>query len=200
MPKNLLDGLSAAFPPDRLSPQALLELVARLTERVETLTATVERLEQAAQEAPRAAAATAESLSALLERVDGLQPLLALVERAGTTLPPVLDALEALSRRLREEGMEPEEVLAGGAAAALRLAARLQPGQLASLEALLSPASLDALARLGRSLAAGAENPPPPLGLVGLLRSATDPHVQRALGFLVVVARELGQALDEPRR
>jgi uncharacterized protein YjgD (DUF1641 family) len=62
----------------------------------------------------------------------------------------------------------------------------------------LAPATLRVVGELGRALTAAAAAPPPPLGVVGLLKALGHPDVQRALGFLVAVARQFGSRLPAP--
>ena len=51
------------------------------------------------------------------------------------------------------------------------------------------------LGRIGKALAAAQSQPIKPLGTVGLLRAMGDPDVQRSLGMLINVAKQLGKTL-----
>lgn len=52
-----------------------------------------------------------------------------------------------------------------------------------------------AVGQLGQALAASADQPAEPVGVMGLLSALRDPAVQRALGFLVSVGRTFGTTL-----
>ncbi len=63
----------------------------------------------------------------------------------------------------------------------------------------LDSGALSVLEQAARALTRAAERPAPAVGALGALRALGDPGVQRALGFLVEVARGLGQGLGAPR-
>lgn len=59
---------------------------------------------------------------------------------------------------------------------------------------MLDPKALAVISRLADALAESGEAKP--IGTWGLLRSMSDPDVQRALGFLVAIVRDLGRHLS----
>ncbi|MFW6048778.1 MAG: DUF1641 domain-containing protein [Candidatus Bipolaricaulota bacterium] len=75
-------------------------------------------------------------------------------------------------------------------------------GMVGRLGELLEPASNEnTIAGLDKLLNAVAEasdpdNPPDKVGLMGLMKAVNDPDVQKALGFVIKLAKTLGKKLD----
>jgi uncharacterized protein YjgD (DUF1641 family) len=133
--------------------------------------------------------------------------------RAAEQLPAVVatatDVLDSLAARAQDSGVDLDERLRVLVRVAERLTA---PEALETLEAafdqlhglrallrsgVLDPAPVAVVAKAGRALAEAGEGPVPSVGAFGALRAMGDPSVQRALGFLLSVARLFGGALAE---
>jgi hypothetical protein len=146
---------------------------------------------------------TLEAVGRLLERLDQLDRGLELTDRLPALVATVVDSADDFMRAAAAEGIDVERGLLNGAGAALRFGAMMGPEQLDSLEALLhsgvlAPRTVEVIAGVGRALTNGAAEPRRPIGPVGLVRALREPDVQRALGFLVQVARHFGRVLAEP--
>jgi hypothetical protein len=149
-------------------------------------------------------APAADPVLAALERIERR---LAEVERVTSSLAPLVDAapggvamltdtLDTVAAGLADRGVELDARLRSAIRA---LEVSTSPRAVHGLAALVESRLLDpsALAVLSRFAAALAEpGPTPPVGAWGLLRALRDPDVQRALGFLLGVTRELGRHLD----
>lgn len=147
---------------------------------------------------------TAQALDHILER---LEPLARLADAAAlltTQLPGgvamLVDSADEIAARLEARGVDLGKGLTHGSEAALRFGAIMDAEKVASLEALLRSGILDAqtvgvVGRLGDALAHTTAAPIEPVGPIGALRALRDPDVQRALGFLIGVAKHFGDAI-----
>ncbi len=136
-------------------------------------------------------------LSALLDRMDRVAPLVELMDRGPELMAMAVDSLDEAYMEIQEAGVDPETLVREGLRAAAKLNQLMtSPEYEALLESgLLDPGTLRAVAALGEALAEAQSQPPPRLGPWGLLRALGDAHVQRATGFLVNVARAFGARL-----
>jgi hypothetical protein len=140
-------------------------------------------------------------LSALLDRVDAAERLLAVADAAPGFVAMAVDTADELMREAQASGLDVEKGLAQGAGAAIRFGAMMGPEQVASVEALLRSGLLDptvvrVVGSVGGALAVAAAEPPTQVGPLGLLRGLRDPDVRRALGLLLHLAAALGRAMD----
>jgi len=145
----------------------------------------------------RRAAASAEALLALsepkvLETLTGLLPL----------LPPLRGTLTQLADRAGRIDLEPL-VMLGEAAVdpevtrALTELVKLAPNLAPALASLpIQPRTLAILRNLNQAVESAATQPAQ-VGLFGAMRSMSNPKVQRALGFLLTVAEQLGEHLEQ---
>lgn len=155
---------------------------------------------------PAADAAAAPALLAALER---LERRLATVERVAVTLAPVaelaatlpaavavlVDSFDGLAARLGDAGVDLDERM-GSVARALEVATapRAVAGLASLIESkMLEPTALAVISQLAAALAHPGEAPP--AGLWSAMRALREPEVQRALGFLLAVARQFGKNL-----
>jgi hypothetical protein len=163
-----------------------------------------ERLRQALGLAERLyAPRTIAVLSALLDRVDAVERLLAAADAAPGFVAMAVDIADDAMRDAQASGLDVERGLAQGAGAAIRLGSMMGAEQVASIEAvmrsgLLDPRTVRVVGGIGRALTAASIEEPPRVGLLGLLRALRDPDVQRALGLLLGVAAGIGQELSAP--
>jgi hypothetical protein len=156
--------------------------------------------------------ATAAAVHRLLDRLDALtqvldliQPLLAPAGQLPGLVAMAVDSADELARQARASGIDIEAGVSRGTAAALRFGAVMDADKVRALEALLQsgvldPAALASVGAMARALQATGSHPPAPVGLVGVLRAAADPDVQRALGFLVEFGKRFGQGLAQAAR
>lgn len=140
---------------------------------------------------------------AALERIEAR---LAEVERVTSSLAPLVDAapggvamftdtVDTLAAKLGERGVDLDARLHSVLRAVeVATAPRAVNGLAALVESkLLEPSALAIVSRLAAALADPGETKP--VGTFGLLRAMRDPDVQRALGFLLAVARGFGRQL-----
>lgn len=131
-----------------------------------------------------------------VERVtSALAPLAEVAAAAPGGVAMVTDAFDTLAARLGERGVDLDARLhAVARAVEISTAPRTVHAFAALVESkLLEPSALAVLSWLAAALAEPGEARP--LGAWGLMRALRDPDVQRAVGFVVAVARELGRHL-----
>ena len=164
-----------------------------------------ERFHLALQLAERLTAPrTVQVLSALLDRIDDLERLLAAADRLPGSVAMAVDIADDVMRETQAAGLDVERGLINGAGAAIRFGAIMGPEQVASLEAVfksgvLDPAAVEVIGGIGGALASASAEPTRPAGAVGVLRALRDPDVKRALGLLIRFATAFGQQLDQRR-
>jgi hypothetical protein len=153
--------------------------------------------------------ATAAALHRLLDHLDVLTralellaPLVAQAKELPGLVAMTMDSADELARQAHDSGIDIAAGVSRGASAALRFGAVMDAEKVRSLEALLrsgvlDPHALAAVGALARALQATAASQPSPVGPLGLLRAASDPDVQRALGFLVEFGRRFGKGLAQ---
>lgn len=139
-------------------------------------------------------------LDRMLGQMDRLEPVVDLAATFQSTTGMVFDMVDAQVSRLQEQGIDPETRIGQ----VLQMATRItDPDFHQHLETLLdaAPALISATRTgevFGRAIddVANAGNPEP-VNVWGLLRALRDPHVQRAAGFAVAVARRVGERLPQ---
>jgi uncharacterized protein YjgD (DUF1641 family) len=99
--------------------------------------------------------------------------------------------------RAATEGMEIERLFESSKNAVLKLAQLATAREVQALldSGMLDPVALSTLGMTARAVADASEEPAPRVGLLGAMRAAGRPSVQRALGFLIRVAENLGENL-----
>jgi hypothetical protein len=151
-------------------------------------------------------AANAATIVAALERIE---QRLAAVERVALTLAPtaaltatlpgavamLADTFDGVAARLGEAGVDLDERMRSVLRA---IEVATAPRAVAGLTSLveskaLEPTSLAVISQLAAALAHPGATPP--VGLWGAMRALGDADVQRALGFLLAVARQFGKNL-----
>lgn len=153
-------------------------------------------------------------LNRLLERVEQVAAAVGRLEKTAAEVPNLAgiaaDTFDDWAAGMVGQGIDLEKAARQGLHAALWLGQRVSEPELERLGILLrsdvlDPHALATIGKLGRAMATcheGACDVPSPgrLGPVGLLRALSDPDVQRALAFVVQVARCFGSQLaDGPR-
>lgn len=140
-----------------------------------------------------AALARIESRLAEVERVtSALAPLL---DAAPGGVAMVTDTVDTIAAQLADRGVDLDARLHSVVRALeVSTAPRAVNGLAALVESkLLEPSALAVVSRLAAALADPGDTKP--VGTWGMLRALRDPDVQRALGFLLAVAREFGRHL-----
>jgi uncharacterized protein YjgD (DUF1641 family) len=198
----------------------LASTLRRIEARLERLEQTLEPLAKATAAAPALTAtavdvidgwanqvgdldARMQSLSELLERLtrpEALAPLLTFVEMTEQAKPAVAtftDIVDEMMARAAADGMEIERLVESTKNALLRLAQLATAREVQALldSGMLDPAALSTLGLAARAVADASEQPAKRVGMFGALRAAGQPSVQRALGFLITVAENLGESL-----
>ena len=143
------------------------------------------------------------TISELLERMtrpEALAPLMMMVElseQAKPTIATLTDIVDETMARAAAEGMEVERLVESSKNAVLKLAQLATSREVQALldSGMLDPAALSTLGMTARAVADASEEPAPRVGMFGALRAAGKPPVQRALGFLLRVAENLGENL-----
>jgi uncharacterized protein YjgD (DUF1641 family) len=144
------------------------------------------------------------TLSELLERMtrpEALAPLMMVVELTENAKPAVAtvtDIVDETMARAAADGMEIERLFESSKNAVLKLAQLATAREVQALldSGMLDPAALSTLGMTARAVADASAEPAPRVGLFGALRAASQPSVQRALGFLIRVAENVGENLD----
>lgn len=148
------------------------------------------------------------TLSELLERLtrpEALTPLMAFVElteQAKPAFATFTDMVDETMARAAQEGMEIERLVESSKNAVLRLAQLATAREVQALldSGMLDPAALSTLGIAARAVADASDEPAPRVGMFGALRAARQPSVQRALGFVLRVAENLGKNLGTAPR
>ncbi len=148
------------------------ERVTQLEQRLEQL---VSRLERTVAQADRATA------------------------QAAPAIATMVDTFDSVVMRLQATGIDPEERIGSLLHAADQMT---KPATMSALDAvltsgLLDPNALAVVGRLGAALATVGGAPAAPVGMFGLLKALRDPDIQRALGLLLAVARQVGASLPQ---
>lgn len=149
------------------------------------------------------------ALAAVLASLERIEQRLGRLERAAEALQPVsgmaetlpgavavlADTFDGVAARLGEAGVDLDERMRSMVRALEVATAPRAVAGLASLveSKLLEPTALAAVSQLAAALAHPGEAPP--VGLWGAMRALGDADVQRALGFLLAVARQFGKNL-----
>ncbi|MEZ4361294.1 MAG: DUF1641 domain-containing protein [Kofleriaceae bacterium] len=164
--------MPAISPPSSEPTSAQLEPVLAALERIEQRLAAVERVAQS------------------------IAPTAQLTETVPGAVAMIVDTFDGVAAQLGERGVNLDERMRSVVRALEVATAPRSVDGLATLVAsrLLDPAALAVLDQLAAALADAA--PAPPVGAWGALRALRDPDVQRALGFMLGVARTLGQHLN----
>jgi hypothetical protein len=151
---------------------------------------------------------TAAALARLLDRAEELERLLTAVAEGVKfgrgMVATAVDVADEQAQKLTDEGIDPAQAVLGGLRAALWLGGRIKARELEALGVLLRS---DVLAPEAVAVVAGAADAlvesrgegeeAPRVGLFGLLRSLSDPDVQRSLGFLLRFAKNFGRILNK---
>ena len=151
------------------------DVLERIDRRLERLEALAARLESAAGQAPSAVAAATDTFDHWMEQLgergvdldERVKNLLVAFDHLSST--PVVSLLGELLSHAED------------------VRALLRSG-------VLEPHALNVVGELGRVLAESGREPPPRVGMLGALRALGEPDVQRALGFLICLARAFGKA------
>ncbi len=215
----------ALVPPGLASASDLDSTLQRIEARLERIEQTLEPLTKATAAAPALTStavdiiddwaqqvddldARVRSMSELLERLtrpEALAPLMAFVEMTEQAKPAVAtftDIFDEMMARAAADGMEVERLVESTKNALLRLAQLATAREVQALldSGMLDPATLSTLGLAARAVADASEQPAKRVGMFGALRAARQPSVQRALGFLITVAENLGENLGSAPR
>lgn len=144
---------------------------------------------------------------ALLERLsddktlDALEAALSFAEDLPGLASMAVDILDEQAGHLRDDGLDPAAALTNGARSALQFASLIGPREIHALKTLLASEALapEAVAVVSAGAQALVEcqgRERQRVGPLGLLKALRDPDVQRAVDFLVGVARRFGAALE----
>lgn len=144
---------------------------------------------------------TAAALGRLLDRTDQLDQLADLADTLPDVLATAVDAIDAEYARAAEQGVDPECTLRQVVHSLGRFGALVQSDAVENLldSDALDAETLDAVGHFGAALAAtqraADRGDVPRTGLFGLIGALRDPDVQRTLGFVTTLAKNVGQRL-----
>lgn len=133
-----------------------------------------------------------------VERVTtALAPLADLVATAPGGVGMLTDTVDQLAAKLQDEGIDLDERLRSAVRAVEVATAPRAVNGLATLveSRMLEPSALAVISQLAAALAE--PGPQKPVGMWGAMRALREPDVQRALGFLLAVARTFGKHLAD---
>jgi hypothetical protein len=130
-------------------------------------------------------------LEAALDRMD------AVVAAAPGLVATAADVFDSMATRFAAGGVDLDARARSIGGLAERITAPETADAIAAILAsgLLERGTLGVLGHLAAALSATSEATAPRVGAWGALRALGDPDVQRAVGFMLVVARHLGRAL-----
>ena len=123
------------------------------------------------------------------QMVASLEQVLAMADTAPGFVAMLGDMADEAYRNAAASGVDLEQLMSSGVGAAGKLSVLLDSG-------LLDDGAIRVIGAAGKSLAAASEEEIEPVGLFGLLGAMRDPNTQRALGFLMNVAKKLGRELS----
>lgn len=127
----------------------------------------------------------------LVEHADRLERLVTTLDGLPGMVAALADTADGALARIAAAGIDVEE----RAAVMGRLLDRVSDPE-ASLDALLDRRTLLALGRVAAAASRAEETTPASVGPWGALRALGDADVQRSLGFLLELARQLGKTFD----
>lgn len=144
---------------------------------------------------------------ALLERLsddktmDALEAALDLAEGAPGLASMAIDIVDEQAGRLRDEGIDPGLALTNGARTALQFATLVGDREIHALKTLLAsealaPEAVEVISAAAQALVECQGRERQKVGVFGLMRAMREPDIQRALDFLLGVARRFGAALE----
>lgn len=151
----------------------------------------------AAPPAPDPVLAALERIERRLTAVERVTSALApLVEAAPGGLAMLTDTVDMLAAKAGDAGVNLDARLHSALRAVeVATSPRAVNGLAALVESkMLDPKALAVISRVADALSESGDAKP--IGTWGLLRSMRDPDIQRALGFVVAIARELGRHLS----
>jgi uncharacterized protein YjgD (DUF1641 family) len=212
---------SASLEPGRAP--SLAETLARIEARLARIERAVDATQALSSEASNLAATAVDILDERIARLGDVEARLAaasdVIERLTrpntlASLRKLVDIAENAPKLVATFTDVVDEGMAGAAEQGLELAQvvdstkRLLFGLLkltTSVEfralldsGMLDPRALTSLGQVANALVGARETPAPRVGLLGAMRALGRPDVQRALGFLLQVAANLGHTLEEP--
>lgn len=191
-----IDGLTHGAPAVVATVADVVDgMVARLAERGVDVDERVRAMTRLAEKVTSPASLSA--LETLVERLDSLEGALRLVDQAPGVVAIVVDTIDGIAARLGDDGVDVDARVCTMVGLLERLTAPRTSAALATLldSKLLDPRAVGLLVQLGDSLTAASELAPPSVGAWGAFRALSDPDIQRAVGLLIAVGKQLGRAL-----
>jgi uncharacterized protein YjgD (DUF1641 family) len=134
-------------------------------------------------------------LAVLVEGIDGL------ARKGDVITDTIAEVLEQLRAAGRASGLDLRETTEQLATLIPTFAEAAPAIKRVATSSIVHEDAVAVVGETGLALAAGyetAQREKARVGPTGMLRATRDPDVQRGLGFLIEVAREIGRQLDEP--
>jgi len=134
-------------------------------------------------------------IAVLVEGIDGL------ARKGDIITDTIAEVLEQMRAAGRASGLDVRETTEQLATLIPTFAEAAPAIHRVATSAIVHEDAVAVVGDTGLALAAGyrtAQREKPRVGPAGLLRATREPDVQRGLGFLIEVAREIGRQLDEP--
>ena len=140
-----------------------------------------------------------EALGILAQELPRLAPI---VEAVPRTVATTVDIIDDFVARQQAQGVDVEAILTNMVTVATQVSNLLHTPEFAALmnSGVLAPRTLEVIGKAGQALADTQHLSIPKVGLLGALRSAAQPDVQRALGFALTFAEKFGKNLESTAR
>lgn len=187
-----LERLERALGPALALAEQVPQLVATLTDVVDEKAARLGDLEPRLQ----ALGEIAEHLSRP-STLATLRKVVEIAENAPALVATMTDIMDEVMADAAKNGLELSQVIDDIKRLSFGLLKLMTSAELRALmdSGVLDPRALTALGHVATALTMSGESPPPRVGALGALRALGNQDVQRALGFVLRVAENLGRNL-----
>lgn len=141
-------------------------------------------------------------LDAISVLADELPRLAPIVEGLPHTVATTVDIIDDFMARQLAQGVDVEAIFTNMVMVATQVSNILHTPEFGALmeSGVLAPRTLEVIGKAGQALADTQHNNIPKVGLLGALRAAGQPDVQRALGFALTFAEKFGQNMESTAR
>ncbi len=149
-----------------------------------------------------------QSLGDTLERLTrpqtmtSLRQVIDLAENAPNLVATMTDIMDELMAEAEKQGLDLTHIVDDGGRLLIGLLKLTTSAELRALTSsgMLDPRALESLGTVAKTLIEANETEPPRVGMLGAIRALSDSDTQRALGFLLRVARGFGRTLKRDRK
>lgn len=132
--------------------------------------------------------------------LEAVQGLLEMAANAPGAVATIVDSVDGAFARMHASGIDVEARMRNVLETFDAMAERAEPIGVLLRSGVLDPAAVEVVADAGRALAQAAAERGRPVGVLGLFRALGEDDIRTAAGFVVRVARHLGQLLEAKDR